>query len=283
MERGRLVLVGTPLGNRQDLSPRAAETIQSADELFCEDTRSVVRLLGADAQLPPRRSFFAGNRTQRCAELVDLLQAGAKVVFISEAGMPIWSDPGRALVEAAIEGDFAVDVVPGPTAAATALCLTPFVAEGARFLGFVPRESGPRKKVLRTLRRDRGAAIFYESPKRVAALLRDLAAVVDDAATRRVVVARELTKLHQEVKRGTVVELAAEIQSPLRGEVTVVVEGYRGELEEGEDAKTAARAVLEVMLDPQLKPRPKAKRLSELTGADARELYDRLRDARSSS
>ncbi len=284
MGQGRLVLVGTPLGNRADLSPRAAAAITGADELFCEDTRSVPRLLGTETPLPPRRSFFAGNEAQRCGELVDLLSAGREVVFVSEAGMPIWSDPGRALVEAALGGGFVVDVIPGPTAAATALCLTPFVAEGARFLGFVPRDSGPRKSVLRTLARDRGAAIFYESPNRVAALLRDLETVLgEDAKQRRVAVARELTKLHQEVKRGTVAELAAQIQAPLRGEVTVVLEGYRGVDEEAEDAKSAAREVLETMLDPTLKPRPKAKRLAELTGGDAREIYDRLRDARDSS
>lgn len=270
---GLLVLVGTPLGNREDLSPRAKRAILEADLLLCEDTRSPSRLLGDEARLPPRLSCFAGNEQERVGDLLEALSQGHTVAFISEAGMPVWSDPGRALVEAAVAAGHDVDVVPGPTAAATALALTGFAARGARFLGFPPRDGGARERFLQAVAEDLGAAIIYEAGSRVPALLRDLAALLDDASTRRAVVARELTKLHQEVMRGTVAELAESVVAALRGEVTVVIEG-RADLPQDE-REARAREVLDVML-ADLKPREKAKRLAALTGLDAQTVYAKL-------
>jgi len=272
------VLVGTPLGNRADLSPRAREALLGADLLFCEDTRSPSRLLGNDVALPPRRSCFVGNEHERTAELLEALAQGKTVAFCSEAGMPSWSDPGHFLVQAAVEGGFTVDVVPGPTAASAALSLSGFDAAGACFLGFIARDGKERTRALEAIALAEGPSLLYEAGNRTPALLRDLAKHLPDAATRKVVVCRELTKLHQEVLRGTVSALHEEIREPLRGEVTVVVEGASGASQAR--AHDSARAVLEVMLDPSLKPRPRARALAELTGLDARELYERLRAAR---
>ncbi len=274
---GTLVLVGTPLGNRGDLSPRAREALLSADLLLCEDTRSPTRLLGADAELPPRRSCFVGNEHERTAELLEALAAGQTVAFCSEAGMPSWSDPGQFLVQAAVEAGYPIDVVPGPTAASAALSLSGFDARGSRFLGFIARDGKARTNALETIAAATDATLLYEAGNRTPALLRDLAKALPDADTRRVVVCRELTKLHQEVLRGTVAELHAATAEALRGEVTVVVDAG-AELQA--EAFDAARAVLDVMLDPSLKPRPRARALAELTGLDARVLYERLRDAR---
>ena len=273
-----LVLVGTPLGNRADLSPRAREALLSADLLFCEDTRSPARLLGNEAQLPPRRSCFVGNEHERTAELVEALAAGKTVAFCSEAGMPGWSDPGEFLVRAAVQAGFPVDVVPGPTAAAAALTLSGFDAARSRFLGFIPRDGKDRARAIRGIATADGPTLLYEAGNRTPALLRELAKSLPDAAQRQVVVCRELTKLHQEVLRGTVAELHAQVSEALRGEVTVVVGPSAGAPEA--ESRDAARAVLEVMLDPSLKPRPRARALAELTGLDARELYERLRGAR---
>ncbi len=275
---GTLVLVGTPLGNRADLSPRAREALVGADLLFCEDTRSPSRLLGSDTALPPRRSCFVGNEHQRREELIGALQAGKTVAFCSEAGLPVWSDPGQFLVRAAVEAGFDVDVVPGPTAASIALCLSGFEALGSCFWGFIARDGGARRDALARVAKAEGAGLLYEAGNRTPALLRDLAAALPDADTRQVVVARELTKLHQEVLRGSARALAAQVTEPLRGEVTVVVEGAPSSA--SDERKATARAVLETMLDPGLKPRPRARKLAELTGLDARELYDRLRAAR---
>jgi 16S rRNA (cytidine1402-2'-O)-methyltransferase len=274
MGAGKLILVGTPLGNREDLSARARRTLLEADLLLCEDTRSPQRLL-PDVELPERVSCFVGNEHERVAMLLERLAAGQVVAFVSEAGLPVWSDPGRLLVAAAVEGGYEVDVIPGPTAGTCALALSGFPAEGACFFGFLARGGKDRDAELERLASAHGPAIVYEAGNRTPALLRDLAAKLGD---RRALIARELTKLHQELLRGTITELAARVTEPLRGEVTVVIEGPTATTAPKEDpAEQAARAVLDVMLDASLKPRARAKALAELTGLDARELYDRLR------
>lgn len=271
---GKLVLIGTPLGNREDLSERARRSLREADLLLCEDTRSPQRLL-PDTELPERISCFVGNEHERVALLLERLAAGQTVAFVSEAGLPVWSDPGRLLVAAAIEAGYEVDVIPGPTAGTCALAVSGFVAEGARFLGFIPRTGKQRDELLASLVSETGATVIYEAGNRTPALLRDLSKHVGE---RRVLIARELSKLHQELIRGTATELAERIAEPLRGEVTVVIEGALASEREQQDlARAAARAVLEVMLDRSLKPRARAKALAELTGLDARELYDRLK------
>lgn len=269
----KLVLVGTPLGNREDLSARARRTLLEADLLLCEDTRSPQRLL-PDVELPERLSCFVGNEHERVALLLERLAAGQTVAFVSEAGLPVWSDPGRLLIAAAIAGGFSVDVIPGPTAGTCALALSGFVAEGACFCGFLSRSGKARDEEIDRLASAPGASIIYEAGNRTPALLRDLAAKLGE---RRVLIARELTKLHQELLRGTVSELADRVTEPLRGEVTVVIEGRPPVSEEEDAARQAARAVLDVMLDPSLKPRARAKSLAALTGLDAGDLYDRLR------
>lgn len=275
---GTLVLVGTPLGNRDDLSPRAREAILSADLLLCEDTRSPLRLLGEEGSaLPQRISCFVANEGGRVGLLLERLERGERVVYVSEAGMPVWSDPGDKLVRAVIEAGFEVDVIPGPTAAATALSLSGFAAADVRFLGFPPRGGRARTDLLARLGSESAAVIFYEAGNRTAELVRDLARSLPDADTREIVVARELTKLHQEVLRGRVAELAAKLDGSLRGEVTVVLGGAPARKEDDVDpVQAAARSLWQALQDPDLKPRQKAKRIAELTGLDAREVYSAL-------
>lgn len=278
--RGRLVLVGTPLGNREDLSPRARRAILEADLLLCEDTRSPTRLLGDGVRLPPRVSCFVGNEHDRVAQLLAALHEGKTVAFVSEAGMPVWSDPGQRLVDAALTAGFAVDAVPGPVAATMALALSGFPAEGARFWGFLPRSGAPRVAALSTIADDAGPALVYEAGPRMKALLDDLAAH-PTLASRRVVIARELTKLHQEIERDLPGVLLARARGGRRGdwpgEFTVVIEG-RGEASSvAEDpALERGRAVLDVVLDAKLRPRERAKRLAALVERPASELYEVL-------
>lgn len=275
---GRLVLVGTPLGNREDLSPRARAAILGADVLLCEDTRSPRRLLGEGVELPRRTSCFVANEGDRVDALLSELAEGRTVVFVSEAGMPVWSDPGRRLVQAALDAGHEIDVIPGPTAAATALCHSGLPAEGATFFGFVARDGAARREALGKIATHDGAAILYEAGNRVPALLRDLAGACADADARTVVVCRELTKLHQQIERGPLRELAERTSEALRGEVTIVLAGTAPLDGDALDPRMeAARATLDALLDPSCKPRERAKRLAELTGLDARELYDRLR------
>jgi 16S rRNA (cytidine1402-2'-O)-methyltransferase len=276
MTTGRLVLVGTPLGNRDDLSPRARRAIVEADVLLCEDTRSPRRLLGEDEELPVRVSCFVANEDKRIRDLLHRLAAGQTVVYVSEAGMPVWSDPGQKLVAAAVRAGYEVDVVPGPTAATTALCHSGLPAEGALFLGFIPRDGAARKRALARVAEHDGATVLYEAGNRTARLLCDLQQVCADAGTRPVTVARELTKLHQQLSHGTLAELAAAtVEVPPRGEVTVVV-GPAAHRDAVDAAQAAARRTLEIMLDANLRPRERAKALAEQTGLDARVLYSLL-------
>ncbi len=274
---GILVLVGTPLGNRGDLSPRAREAIVGADLLLCEDTRSPVRLLGEGVELPPRISCFVVNEGERIGLLLEHLARGARVAYVSEAGLPVWSDPGLRLVQAAVANGYAIDVVPGPTAAAVALCLSGLPAEDVRFLGFLPRSGPERAARLREFAVGVATVLLYEAGNRTPALLRDLADALPDAASRRVVIGRELTKQYQEVLRGTVAELAETLRDPLRGEVTVVLGGaVASEAAAVDPAQVAARAVWELIGDRTLRPREKAKQIAALTGLEARAVYERL-------
>lgn len=274
-ERGTLVMVGTPLGNRGDLSPRAREAILGADLLLCEDTRSPARLLPGE-DLPPRLSCFVGNEHGRAEPMLAALAEGKTVVFISEAGMPGVSDPGRLLVETARTEGFGVDVIPGPTAAATALCHTGFATDAVLFLGFLPRSGSGRAAALATVAEQTATVVLYEAGNRTPALLRDLAAACPDAGDRRAAVARELTKVHQQVTTDTLHALHEATTVAVRGEVTVVLEGTRSGGPAKAEAHAEARAVLEAMLDPGAKPRQRAKRIAEVTGLDPREIYERM-------
>ncbi len=271
---GALLIVGTPLGNREDLSPRARAAILGADVLFCEDTRSPIRLLGETEGLPPRRSCFVGNEHERVAGLLALLAEGKRVAYLSEAGMPCWSDPGQKLVRAALDAGYEVDVIPGPTAVATAVCISGLPSDEVRFCGFPPRGGAARSEWLASLVGEPATVVCYEAGNRVAALLDDLGRALPDADAREVVIARELTKLHQEVLRDTVARLAARIDEALLGEVTVVL--APAGVSRGELAAQQAARVLDVVLDDGLKPREKARQLAELTGRPARDIYAKL-------
>ncbi|MCA9713859.1 MAG: rRNA small subunit methyltransferase 1 [Myxococcales bacterium] len=280
-EPGRLTLVGTPLGNRGDLSPRAREALLAADVLLCEDTRSPGRLLG-EVRLPPRMSCFAGNEEERVGAVLERLAEGAQLVYVSEAGMPVWSDPGARLVRAVVDAGYALDVIPGPTAVATAVALSGFTGSDVHFLGFPPRAGSARARLLQRVAAAEGTTVLYEAPGRVGELIDALAASCGPAP-RRAVVARELTKLHQEVLRGTLSELAATVRGrgSMRGEMTVVIEG-RPSVEEApeDDARAAARAVWDALHDDALKPRQRAKRIAALTGLENRVVYEQLRALR---
>ncbi len=270
---GVLVIVGTPLGNREDLSPRARAAILGADLLLCEDTRSPVRLFGEGVELPPRRSCFVGNEHGRVEGLLEALAAGSRVAYVSEAGMPCWSDPGQLLVRAALDAGYEVDVVPGPTAVATAVALSGLPSEHVRFVGFPPRGGKARTDLLDDLRFEPATVVFYEAGNRTHDLVRDLATFAD-AGRRQLAVAREMTKMHQQVVRGTIVEVKGGLPDPILGEVTVVL--GPATMRRDDVARDAARETLATVLDASLRPRERARRLATLTGLPAREIYAQL-------
>ena len=224
---GRLLVVGTPIGNLEDLSPRGRKALAEADAIFCEDTR-VTAKLAARFGLPARRISCPGPREEsRVEELLGRLSRGETVALVSDAGMPTLSDPGARLVEAAAAAGHPVVVVPGPSAPAAALALSGLPAVPHTFLGFLPARQGERARLLETLRERRETLVWFESPHRLPESLESAARIF---GPRRACVARELTKIHEEAVRGTLSELAAAFRArgAGRGEITIVVEGLQG-------------------------------------------------------
>jgi 16S rRNA (cytidine1402-2'-O)-methyltransferase len=211
-------VVATPIGNLEDLSPRALRVLREAAVIACEDTRRTARLCSRFEIAVPRLSLHEHNEERRIPALLARLAAGESVAVVSDAGTPVVSDPGARFVAAAIEAGFRVVPVPGPSAVLAALVASGFRAGPFTFFGFLPRKGGARARSLEDLRRAPGAVVLFEAPGRVRGTLRDLHAVLGE---RRVAVARELTKAFEEIVRGRLGAL--EIPEP-RGEVTIVVE-----------------------------------------------------------
>jgi 16S rRNA (cytidine1402-2'-O)-methyltransferase len=223
---GSLILVATPIGNLGDLSTRAIDVLTTADVIACEDTRRTRALLthvgiAAGGRL---RAVPAHDEAARVDGVVALVAGGARVAFVTDAGMPAISDPGAALVRACVGADLAVEVVPGPDAATTALVLSGLPTDRFVFEGFLPRKGRTRAERIAAIAAEPRTVVLYESPRRVVATLRDLR----DACgpDRPAALARELTKLHEEVRRGSVASLLAALgDTDPRGECVLVVGG----------------------------------------------------------
>ncbi|CAM5575891.1 Ribosomal RNA small subunit methyltransferase I OS=Streptomyces tendae OX=1932 GN=rsmI PE=3 SV=1 [Streptomyces tendae] len=222
---GTLVLAGTPIGDVQDAPPRLAAELAGADVVAAEDTRRLRRLTQALGVTPAGRvvSYFEGNESARTPELVEELAGGARVLLVTDAGMPSVSDPGYRLVAAAVERGVRVTAVPGPSAVLTALALSGLPVDRFCFEGFLPRKAGERLTRLREVAEERRTLVYFEAPHRLDDTLAAMAEVF--GADRRAAVCRELTKTYEEVRRGGLGELAAWAAEGVRGEITVVVEG----------------------------------------------------------
>lgn len=220
-----LVLVGTPIGNLGDLSPRAVEELSNAAVICCEDTRRTGKLLKhAGIDRSTLLMVNDHNETRRRAEVVQRLDRGERVAVVTDAGMPGISDPGERLVSAAVRAGHTVEVVPGPSAGIAALVASGLPTGRFVFEGFLPRKNGPRTERLAGLATEERTIVLYEAPHRVAKTLADVASAF--GSTRRVAVARELTKLYEEVWRGTLAEAAAWAdETPPRGEIALVIDG----------------------------------------------------------
>lgn len=234
------MLVGTPIGNLGDLSPRAVEALAGAATIYCEDTRRTRGLLAhAGVTGVPLRSLHQHNEAARTAEVLAAVSSGAQVAVVSDAGMPGISDPGSRLVAATAEAGLTVTVVPGPSAVLGALVVSGFSTDRFCFEGFLPRSGAPRRRRLAALAAEERTVVVFEAPLRVAATLDDLAGAC--GPSRRVAVVRELTKLHEEVWRGDLAEAADWAGArPPRGEVVVVLEGAGPEEAGGAAAAAAA-------------------------------------------
>ena len=266
---GRLVVCPTPIGNLEDITLRVLAALREADVIAAEDTRHTRGLLDRYGVSAPLVSYHEHNEAARASELVERMVAGQVVALVSDAGMPLVSDPGYVLVRACVAAGLAVEVLPGPSAALTALVASGLPSDAWRFVGFLPRKKG---ELARAFEGSAGSEtlVAFESPKRVPATLAVLASV---DAGREVAVCRELTKLHEEVVRGTAGELAKRYaEAAPRGEVVLVV---APPAEAGSEAPLPAEAVSAVarLVEAGAKPRVAAGVVAEFTGVGANALY----------
>ena len=221
---GRLTLCATPIGNLSDTSERLAATMRGADVIYAEDTRRTKTLLNALGVRARVESYFVGNEAQKTDEIIARLEAGEHVALVSDAGMPTVSDPGQRVVAAAFEAGAAVSVVPGPSAVTAAVAASGLSGDRFVFEGFLPRKAGERAERLASVANERRTVVLFAAPTRLERDLADLVAAC--GRDRVVVVARELTKLHEEIRRSTLGEAAAEwSERTPRGEFTLVLEG----------------------------------------------------------
>ncbi len=266
---GRLVVCPTPIGNLEDITLRVLSALREADVVACEDTRRTRVLLdryGVKAKLV---SYHEHNERSRSAELVKRMRDGAVVALVSDAGMPLVSDPGYLLVRACVAAGLPVEVLPGPSAAITALVASGLPADEWHFHGFLPRKKGELREVLAG---GDGTLVAFESPRRLPATLALLAEL---DPSREAAVCRELTKAHEEIVRGTAAELAARYaDGPPKGEVVLVVAPPASPSSDSPDPK--ALAALQQLVDAGAHPRKAATVVASLTGTSANALYRAL-------
>ncbi|MEA2459225.1 MAG: rRNA (cytidine1402-2-O)-methyltransferase [Thermoleophilaceae bacterium] len=264
---GHLVVCPTPIGNLEDVTLRVLSALREADVVACEDTRHTRTLLDRYGVSAPLVSYHEHNEERRAAELVKRMSAGETVALVSDAGMPLVSDPGYVLVRACVAAGLAVEVLPGPSAAIAALVASALPSDSWRFVGFLPRKKGELRRVLA----EPGATLVaFESPRRVPATLAVLAEIDPQ---REAAVCRELTKAHEEIARGTASELAARYaDAPPRGEVVLVV-APAAAVEAGEAELDAAAGALARLVDAGARARQAAAVVGELTGTSANAVY----------
>ena len=268
---GLLYLVATPIGNLEDITYRAVRVLREAGLIACEDTRQTRKLLDHYDIRTPTISYHEHNEAERATELASRMAAGAVVALVSDAGMPLVSDPGYRLVRAAIELAVPVIAVPGPSAALTALAASGLPTDAFRFGGFLPSKPGQRAKALEALAGEHATLIFYEAPHRI---LEALEAIEQVLGSRPVVVARELTKIHEEFLRGTAAEVRAQLaaRDAIRGEITLLIGKATGPAPDD----TPVDAAVERLVNGGTARMDAIKQVARRRGLSKREVYDQL-------
>jgi len=277
---GTLHVVATPIGNLEDVTLRALRVLAEADLVFAEDTRRTRILLDRHGVAARPRSLHAHNEQSRIEMALEALAGGGRVALVSDAGTPLISDPGDRLVAAAVRAGHTVEALPGPSAVLAALAVSGLRPQPFTFVGFLPRRAGERRALLDTLRERPETLVLFESPRRLAKTLADL---LESFGDRRACVARELTKLHEEARRGTLSELAAAYAEGALGEITVVVAGCGDEAAAGAAGADAAEEMDESAADDRIRaligegkrPREVAATLARETRIPRRVLYAR--------
>ncbi|HEX6739573.1 MAG TPA: 16S rRNA (cytidine(1402)-2'-O)-methyltransferase [Vicinamibacteria bacterium] len=271
---GILYVVATPLGNLQDITLRALETLRSVSLVACEDTRHTARLLAAHGIRAPLTSYFEHNERWKGERILEALRGGRDVALVSDAGTPGISDPGYRLVRDARAEGLPVVPVPGASAAVAALSVSGLPTDRFLFVGFLPARAGGRRQALEELAARRETLVFHESPLRAAAALRDMAQAFGD---REAFLCREATKLHEEYRRGRLAELAAELEAraAVKGEIVLVVAGAPEAAAAGDREEISVESAFAELVAQGRTRRQAAKELARRLGLPAREVYRR--------
>jgi 16S rRNA (cytidine1402-2'-O)-methyltransferase len=268
---GVLRLVATPIGNLEDITYRAVRVLRESDLIACEDTRQTRKLLDHYGIHTPTISYHEHNEASRAEELAARMTGGASIALVSDAGMPLVSDPGYRLVRAAIDAGVPVEPVPGPSAALAALAASGLATDAFRFGGFLPHKAGQRLKLLESLADELETLIFYEAPHRILAALE---AIEQALGPRPVVVARELTKIHEEFLRGTAAEVRAQLaaRETVKGEITLLI----GKSDAPPPDDTPLREAVEALVRTGVAKMDAIKQVARQRGLSKREVYDEV-------
>ena len=268
---GRLYIVATPIGNLEDITYRAVRVLGEATLIACEDTRHTRTLLEHYGIQKPTISYHDHNETERAPELVARLLAGESVALVTDAGTPLLSDPGYRLVNLAILNDIPVLPIPGPSAAVTALAGSGLPTDAVHFAGFLPHKPGQRAKVLEALGGEEATLVFYEAPHRI---LEALEAIEEALGPRPVVVARELTKVHEEFLRGTAAEIRATLaaREAVKGEFTILI----GKATQPPPDDTPIAEAVEALVRAGAPRMDAIKQVARRRGLSKRDVYDQL-------
>jgi 16S rRNA (cytidine1402-2'-O)-methyltransferase len=277
-EKGKLFVVATPIGNLEDISYRALRVLREADLIACEDTRHTRKLLEHYAIEKPTISYHDYNEQERAQELVAKLHEGLAIAQVSDAGMPGISDPGYRLVRLAIEQGIPVVPVPGPSALVTALAASGLPTDAFEFRGFLPAKSGPRRTTLESLRDVQHTTIFYEAPHRIVETIEELVDLL--GPERPVVIAREITKVHEEFIRGPAAEVLKNLSGrEMRGEITLLI--GKSESIHATEKKDLQMRLQEIMESQKLDEKGAMKVLAKELGLSKSELYRELQRVQS--
>jgi len=266
-----LYVVATPIGNLEDITYRAVRILGEVDLIACEDTRQTRKLLDHFGIQRPTISYYEHNEVERTEELISRLLSGTKIALVSDAGTPLISDPGYRLVHAVVEAGIRVETIPGPSATLAALAGSGLPTDSFHFGGFLPPKAGQRERVLESLEEEQATLIFYEAPHRI---LETLEAVERILGNRPVVVARELTKIHEEFLRGTAAQVRATLASrdSVKGEIVLLI----GKAVDPPTDNTPLDAAVAAMVRDGVPRMDAIKRVAKRRGLSKREVYEQL-------
>ena len=271
LKTGKLYLVATPLGNLEDITQRALRILNEVDLIAAEDTRHTLKLLNYFQIKKSLLSYYQHNERERADQIIDKILAGTNVALVSDAGMPGISDPGSILVKTAIKQGITVIPIPGASAVITALAASGLDTKSFWFVGFLPRKKNEQSAKLFEMQDFQGTLVFYEAPYRILATLKNIQEVLGD---RRVVVARELTKLHEEFIRGFLSKIIKELsERDLKGEFTLVVEGSEPSVKNNQDSTNFDIDELFLKKKTNLSLRQELKEIAHQTGKSVKEVY----------